>query len=349
MDALALIIFLLLGVVNLSHEIPWYLSSCTVRYDTIKYYNYTCEEVYLWQPFCKKKLTVAYSDFKPYVYQNENGTVDGVIPIFFRKVLKETCCLGCGMELKYLPEKGHDEKIYDQMNYNKAADIVMPAQNTARGWLFLFMNYTNIADIEQVKWIGVLEPQEPSDKMTSLFRSLMQTWPLLVMTLFMAVAAGSFVWLLDSRSNDEQFPEHFPTGMFEGIWWAFVSMTTVGYGDRTPSFWAARLFAVVWIFFGVTFFGMYLGTITSVMTTNMQAKIEFTIENHKIGVLSWANAARQATISEKGIPQKYETVEELISALKSRDIHGKHYKQQNPLVGGQSLGSVTSFMRRNRV
>ena len=110
--------------------------------------------------------------------------------------MKETCCLGCGMEFEYLPEKGHDEKIYDQMNKEKAADIVLPIQNTNRGWVFLHMNYTGVYDVERINWIGVLEPQAPSDKMTSLFKSLMQTWPLLVMTLFMAIAAGSFVWLL---------------------------------------------------------------------------------------------------------------------------------------------------------
>ena len=32
----------------------------------------------------------------------------------------------------------------------------------------------------------------------------------------------------DSRSNAEEFPRSFLRGSLEGIWWAFVTMTTVG-------------------------------------------------------------------------------------------------------------------------
>ena len=33
----------------------------------------------------------------------------------------------------------------------------------------------------------------------------------------------------DYRSNAEEFPEFFPSGVFEAVWWAAVTMTTVGY------------------------------------------------------------------------------------------------------------------------
>ena len=32
----------------------------------------------------------------------------------------------------------------------------------------------------------------------------------------------------DSRSNPEQFPKRFWRGIFDGIWWAIVTMATVG-------------------------------------------------------------------------------------------------------------------------
>lgn len=32
----------------------------------------------------------------------------------------------------------------------------------------------------------------------------------------------------DYRSNAEEFPEFFPSGVFEAVWWAAVTMTTVG-------------------------------------------------------------------------------------------------------------------------
>ena len=37
------------------------------------------------------------------------------------------------------------------------------------------------------------------------------------------------LFLQDYRSNPEEFPEFFPSGVFEAVWWAAVTMTTVGY------------------------------------------------------------------------------------------------------------------------
>ena len=37
-----------------------------------------------------------------------------------------------------------------------------------------------------------------------------------------------FFFLQDYRSNPEEFPEFFPSGVFETFWWAAVTMTTVG-------------------------------------------------------------------------------------------------------------------------
>ena len=42
-----------------------------------------------------------------------------------------------------------------------------------------------------------------------------------------------FIYLKDTRSNNQHFPTSFIHGAWEGVWWAFVSMTTVGYvSDR---------------------------------------------------------------------------------------------------------------------
>ena len=57
---------------------------------------------------------------------------------------------------------------------------------------------------------------------------------------------------------------------------------SVRYGDRTPSSAWARVFAVFWIFFGITFFAMYLGTITSVMTKNLYEKPEFEVAGKRV-------------------------------------------------------------------
>jgi voltage-gated potassium channel len=49
----------------------------------------------------------------------------------------------------------------------------------------------------------------------------------------------------------------------DSIWWAFVTSTTVGYGDFFPKSPAGRLFGIMLMFFGVSFVGVITGNIAS--------------------------------------------------------------------------------------
>lgn len=49
----------------------------------------------------------------------------------------------------------------------------------------------------------------------------------------------------------------------DSLWWSFVTVTTVGYGDISPSTPIARLIAVVLMITGIGFIGMLTGTIAT--------------------------------------------------------------------------------------
>jgi ABC-type amino acid transport substrate-binding protein len=51
-----------------------------------------------------------------------------------------------------------------------------------------------------------------------------------------------------------------------GVWWAAVTMTTVGYGDATPKTTTGRALALVWMFVGVVAVAFLTATVTSVLT-----------------------------------------------------------------------------------
>ena len=55
---------------------------------------------------------------------------------------------------------------------------------------------------------------------------------LLLVLIVLLVVVGHIVWLVERRTNDD-FPHSYLAGVWEGIWWAIVTMTTIGYGDRT--------------------------------------------------------------------------------------------------------------------
>ena len=62
---------------------------------------------------------------------------------------------------------------------------------------------------------------------------------------------------------------HFAEGMSygDGIWWAFVTTTTVGYGDISPSTFYGRIIAMVLMLIGIGLLGSITSTLTSYFLT----------------------------------------------------------------------------------
>ena len=58
---------------------------------------------------------------------------------------------------------------------------------------------------------------------------------------------------------------HYAEGMTlsDGIWWAFVTATTVGYGDISPNSLYGRLIAMVLMLLGIGLIGSVTSTLTS--------------------------------------------------------------------------------------
>ncbi|AHJ30391.1 transporter substrate-binding domain-containing protein [Nodularia spumigena CS-584] len=58
---------------------------------------------------------------------------------------------------------------------------------------------------------------------------------------------GNLVWLAERNKNSEQFPKNYLQGVGNGMWFALVTLTTVGYGDRAPVTRLGRLIAGTWM------------------------------------------------------------------------------------------------------
>ena len=92
----------------------------------------------------------------------------------------------------------------------------------------------------------------------------------------LAVLLGFFViilivahvlWLFE-RHNNPDFPRGYLKGIWASIWWATVTITTVGYGDTTPRGAVGRLIALFWMLAGIFLIANFTASITSVVTTN---------------------------------------------------------------------------------
>ena len=80
-----------------------------------------------------------------------------------------------------------------------------------------------------------------------------------IVTLVLAGAAGLTIF-----EQDQAFPD--------ALWWAIVTVTTVGFGDIAPASLGGRTIGVVLMFFGIGVLGMFTATIAGVFVENRMRK-----------------------------------------------------------------------------
>ncbi len=83
--------------------------------------------------------------------------------------------------------------------------------------------------------------------------------------LLLLLISAHLIWLVERRRNP-QFPREYFKGIWESFWWAAVTITTVGYGDKTPRGSAGRLIALFWMFSGFFILAYFTASVTSTIT-----------------------------------------------------------------------------------
>ncbi len=85
---------------------------------------------------------------------------------------------------------------------------------------------------------------------------------ILIATAFIVLGAGSLFSYIEDRS------------FWDGVWYALVTITTVGYGDVVPTTEAGRSFGMGLIVFGVVFFSLVTANIAAFLIGSDQRKQE---------------------------------------------------------------------------
>ncbi|MFY0675008.1 MAG: transporter substrate-binding domain-containing protein [Bacteroidia bacterium] len=148
--------------------------------------------------------------------------------------------------------------------------------------------------------------------------SFFQAVALLSLVLFFV---GFIIWLAEKRKNPEEF-EGGIKGLFSGFWWSAVTMTTVGYGDKSPKTYIGKLVGLVWMFGSLIMISYFTASIASALTVSQigdNINSPSDLKNISVGVV-------KGTISETYLSEHridYHTAnsfEELVKQLENKEI-----------------------------
>jgi polar amino acid transport system substrate-binding protein len=79
---------------------------------------------------------------------------------------------------------------------------------------------------------------------------------------------GVLLWLFERKKNPSQFGGSLLSGIGSGLWWSAVTMTTVGYGDKSPTTFFGRMLALVWMFASIIVISSFTASIATSLTVN---------------------------------------------------------------------------------
>ena len=149
-----------------------------------------------------------------------------------------------------------------------------------------------------------------------------QTLKALGLLMLMSLTAGIIVWSFERRRNSEMFGDGTVAGIGHGIWWAVVTMTTVGYGDKAPKTIGGRIAGLIWMIFSVVFIAGFTANITTSLTVSeLRGKIHGFNDLYNARVGSISRSEGFDFLTQKGIAViSLENLQEGFKAVASKRI-----------------------------
>lgn len=134
-------------------------------------------------------------------------------------------------------------------------------------------------------------------------------------------------------------PDNFPS-FFEGVWWAIITASTVGYGDYTPTTIIGRVTGMLLILTGAGFLSTYLVTLATAAVARqnafMEGKSAYKGQDH-IVIIGWNERSKALiqSISKDGKKAVITLVDESLSQNPSPE--SLHFIQGNPNIDATLL------------
>ncbi len=140
---------------------------------------------------------------------------------------------------------------------------------------------------------------------------------------------GIAAWWFERKYNETQFRKGL-AGIWDGLWWSAVTMTTVGYGDKSPKSTGGKVIALIWMFTALLFISGFTASIASTLTVNQlqwspQGINDF--KDQRVGCIKASGTLDYLNTHFFSDVQRYSGLAEGLSALGKQEIEAFLYDE----------------------
>lgn len=146
-------------------------------------------------------------------------------------------------------------------------------------------------------------------------------WKALIILIGVIAVFGFLIWLFEKNKNPDQFRDGLK-GIGDGFWWSAVTMTTVGYGDKSPVTFGGRFIGFIWMFVAIIIISGLTASISTALTLNSLGGQVSSIQDlsyYHVGTIEGTSAADLLSNQHIGF-KTYKGLDGVFNALQSKEI-----------------------------
>lgn len=205
-----------------------------------------------------KKISVGTKVAEPFVIKFSNETWEGISIELWEKIAKK-------LKIEYDLNEFDLDGLLQAVKNNNIDVAVSPLTITAeREKLFDFTHSYFTTGL------SIAVPNKVDNSFWGITQNLFssQFVEVILGILLILFFVGLLVWLFERKKNKDEFGEGMSKGLGASFWWAAVTLTTVGYGDKAPKTTGGRIIALIWMFSGLVMISGFTAAIASALTVN---------------------------------------------------------------------------------
>ncbi len=202
-------------------------------------------------------LLIGYTQAPPFIVEDDRG-LHGISIWLWEKVAED-------LGIHYAYRRMNFKNLLDSLNTGSIDLSINPLTVTSERNRTMDFTHSFFVSNSTV----AIQKSSSIQRLGSFVRSFFSVIFLRGILLLLLIIGffGVLAWLLERKNNPEHFRNSWK-GVWDGLWWSAVTMTTVGYGDKAPKSSGGKIVALIWMFAAIMFISGFTASIASSLTVN---------------------------------------------------------------------------------